>query len=83
MATPALSRDARVRYARQISLPEIGERGQARLMHAKVAIESEAGSARTARAYLERAGVGIERAASQTIAGASPIVSQLARVIRS
>ena len=72
MAAPTLSREARVRYARQISLPEIGEQGQLRLMHAAVAIASEAGSARTARSYLERAGVRIEQDAEHTIAGASP-----------
>jgi len=72
MAAPTLDREARMRYARQISLPEIGEQGQLRLMHAKVAIASGAVSARTAVLYLERAGVGLERDASHMIASASP-----------
>jgi hypothetical protein len=47
-----LSREARARYARQISLPEIGEQGQLRLSQTRVQCES----AVTAM-YLERAGV--------------------------
>ena len=50
----ALSRDARVRYARQISLPEIGEAGQLRLSQTRV----QSGSA-VASMYLERAGLDV------------------------
>lgn len=47
-----LSRDDRLRYARQISLPEIGEAGQLRLSQARVM-----SSHPVASTYLERAGV--------------------------
>jgi hypothetical protein len=50
--------DAQVeRYARQVLLPEVGGRGQARLLAARVAVAG-AGAAATAAALLSRAGVG-------------------------
>jgi hypothetical protein len=62
-AQSTLPKGARVRFARQISLPEIGEAGQARLLASSVvcgASEAEA----VAALYLERAGVSVGRAAS-------------------
>ena len=51
----ALSRDARARYARQISLPEIGEQGQLRLGETRVRCGHE-----VAALYLERAGLDVK-----------------------
>src|SRR5690349_5792156 len=58
MTAPALDRQARARYARHLSLPEIGEAGQSRLLAARIALDEHGGaSARaTAALYLERAG---------------------------
>lgn len=53
-----LSREDRVRYARQISLPEIGEAGQLRLAQARIESRHP-----VAAMYLERAGVGVVAAA--------------------
>ncbi len=72
----SLSAQERVRYARQISLSEIGVPGQARLRASVVRVEtlasskrgkggnraaSKADSASVAALYLERAGVTVER----------------------
>jgi hypothetical protein len=61
VAAPALDRQARARYARQLSLAEIGEAGQSRLLAARIALDAHADSrARaTAALYLERAGVSV------------------------
>src|SRR4051812_46506448 len=54
-----LTADDRVRYARQVLLPEVGSEGQVRLLAAQVRIGGVAdeGAAAVAREYLERAGV--------------------------
>jgi hypothetical protein len=61
VAAPALDRQARARYARQLSLAEIGEAGQSRLLAARIALDSD-GDPRaraTAALYLERSGVSV------------------------
>lgn len=63
-----LSREARARFARQISLPEIGEQGQLRLSQARVTCQS----AVTAM-YLERAGVEVARAVGGESAQATAV----------
>src|SRR6185295_12008918 len=45
------------RWARQIILPEVGGRGQARLLAATAAVAGTGGAARFARELLERAGL--------------------------
>jgi len=57
-ATPALDGEILQRYARQIVLPEVGERGQRTLLEASVWLGGEGPAAAAARRYLEAAGVG-------------------------
>jgi len=46
------------RYSRQVVLPEVGGRGQARLLRARVAVAGSGSAASTAATLLGRAGVG-------------------------
>jgi molybdopterin/thiamine biosynthesis adenylyltransferase len=56
--TPALTEPQIERYSRQILLPEVGGRGQARLLSGRVAIAGDTGAARVAALLIARAGVG-------------------------
>jgi hypothetical protein len=52
--------DAQIeRYSRQILLPEVGGRGQARLLAARAAVAGSGSAARAAATLLGRAGIGI------------------------
>jgi hypothetical protein len=55
-AAAVLSKSARLRFARQISLPEIGEHGQARLL-ASCVLRGTSEADAVAELYLERAGL--------------------------
>jgi len=54
----ALDADARARYARQITLPEVGETGQSKLNEANVLLIGAGGLGSAAGLYLAAAGVG-------------------------
>jgi molybdopterin/thiamine biosynthesis adenylyltransferase/rhodanese-related sulfurtransferase len=54
----ALDADARARYARQITLPEVGETGQSKLNEASVLLIGAGGLGSAAGLYLAAAGVG-------------------------
>lgn len=51
--------DARRRFARQLLLAEVGERGQARLRAHAVRLEGDERATESARLYLERAGIAV------------------------
>lgn len=53
-----LSDDQRDRYARHLALPEVGEKGQRRLLESKVAIIGAGGLGSPAALYLAAAGIG-------------------------
>jgi hypothetical protein len=57
----SLTDEQRVRYARHLLLPELGEAAQLRLLGSRVrfAVEAEAGAREVAGEYLRRAGVAV------------------------
>ncbi len=57
-APEALSSDQRGRYSRHILLPEVGERGQTKLLDSKVVLIGAGGLGSPAAIYLAAAGVG-------------------------
>lgn len=53
-----MKHDEEIRYARHISLPEIGKEGQARLLHAKILVIGAGGLGSPALLYLAASGIG-------------------------
>jgi predicted trehalose synthase len=66
----ALSERDRVRYARQLLLPQLGEAGQERLLGARLYVSAQAdpGALAVAQSYLARAGVPVIEAPSKRAA---------------
>jgi hypothetical protein len=61
--------DAQVeRYSRQIILPEVGARGQERLLAARVAVHGDGAAATTAATLLGRAGIGALEVSEDVVA---------------
>lgn len=75
---PELRPEQRERYARHLKLPEIGERGQARLLAGKALILGAGGLGSPAALYLAAAGVGTLGLVDADVVDASNLQRQIA-----
>ena len=73
----ALTSDQRERYARHLMLPEVGERGQAALLDAKVLLLGAGGLGSPAALYLAAAGVGTLGVVDPDVVDASNLQRQI------
>lgn len=73
----ALTGDQRERYARHLMLPEVGERGQAALLDAKVLLLGAGGLGSPAALYLAAAGVGTLGLVDPDVVDASNLQRQI------
>ncbi len=73
----ALTGDQRERYARHLMLPEVGERGQAALLDAKVLLLGAGGLGSPAALYLAAAGVGTLGVVDADVVDASNLQRQI------
>jgi len=76
-----LSAAQRRRYARQLSLPEVGERGQARLLAAKVLLVGAGGLGSPVALYLAAAGIGTIGLVDDDVVDESNLQRQVAHTV--
>lgn len=77
MDKPALDPRARIRYARHLSLPQVAEEGQLRLLRSSVAIVGTGGLGSPVAMYLAAAGVGRIRLLDEDRVEASNLQRQI------
>jgi len=73
----ALSAEDRLRYARHLSIPEVGEAGQEKLLKAKVLLVGAGGLGSPAAFYLAAAGVGTITLVDDDVVDASNLQRQI------
>ena len=72
-----LSKDERLRYARHLAIPEVGEEGQAKLLASKVLLVGAGGLGSPAAYYLAAAGVGTISIIDHDVVDASNLQRQI------
>ena len=68
----------RARFARQLSLPEVGERGQRALCASRVRVEGDLRAVEAATRYLERAGCSVADDGEPVTVSDAPEIARIA-----